>query len=97
MDEKVFGSPARIKILTAIATEEGIDFTSLKNRTGLTDGNLSSHIAKLERENIIKVVKKFRGKKPNTQYYLTDEGREKFLSYLDEMEKILNKIKEAKK
>ncbi|MCD6427860.1 MAG: transcriptional regulator [Caldisericaceae bacterium] len=97
MNEKLFGSPARIKILTAIATEEGIDFTSLKNRTGLTDGNLSSHLAKLEKENIVEIRKTFVKKRPKTQYFLTQEGKEKFISYLDEIERILNKIKEAKK
>ncbi len=93
MNEKLFGSPARIKILTAIATEEGIDFTSLKNRTGLTDGNLSSHLAKLEKENIVEIRKTFVKKRPKTRYFLTQEGKEKFLAYLEEMEELIRKLK----
>ena len=97
MSEKLFGSPVRVKILTLITLEDGISFTELKRKTGLTDGNLSSHIAKLEREGIIKIKKKFVNKRPRTQYFLTKEGREAFLNYLSDMEKIIKTLKEGNK
>ncbi len=93
MNEKVFSSPARIKILTAIALNEGIDFTHLKEKTGLTDGNLSSHLAKLEKAGIIEIKKRFVRKKPKTTYYFSKEGKEKFLSYLSELEEIVRRLK----
>ncbi len=97
MSEKLFGSPVRVKILTVITLEEGISFTDLKRKTGLTDGNLSSHIAKLEKKGIIKVKKKFVNKRPRTQYFLTKEGKKAFLNYLGEMEKIIKTLRESDK
>ena len=68
------------------------DFQFLKTQTRLTDGNLSSHISKLEDAGYVLVVKKFKGKKPMTELSLTTEGRNAYTQYREEMEKIFTKF-----
>jgi DNA-binding MarR family transcriptional regulator len=60
---------------------ESADFTYLMRQTGLTWGNLSSHMSKLEEAGYIEVTKKFKDKRPNTTLRLTANGRRKFEEY----------------
>ncbi|MBN1213893.1 MAG: transcriptional regulator [Candidatus Lokiarchaeota archaeon] len=68
------------------------DFQFLKTQTKLTKGNLSSHISKLEEVGYILVVKRFKGKKPITEISLTPSGREAYILYRNEMDKIFSKF-----
>jgi DNA-binding transcriptional ArsR family regulator len=73
--DKLVHEPARLAILTALSACESADFLYLQRLTGLSKGNLSSHLSKLEEAKLVHVSKQFIGKKPNTQVALTAEGR----------------------
>jgi len=75
--------------MSVLLVNEKLDFSSLKELLGTTDGNLSSHITALEKEGFIKVVKKFVAKKPKTIYSATEKGRSAFREHLDLLEKII--------
>mgnify|MGYP002347791017 FL=1 len=75
--------------MSALAVNETLDFNSLKEYLDITDGNLASHIKALEKEEFIGIEKSFIGKKPNTRYFITKEGREAFNLHLESLEKFL--------
>lgn len=79
--------------MSALAVNDRLDFTSLKDYLDVTDGNLASHLKKLEEEKFIGVEKSFVDRKPNTQYYMTDEGKEAFDDHLEVLEKIIKSQK----
>ena len=64
-------------------------FASLKETLQLTDGNLASHIAALEKLNYLQVRKQFVGKKPNTSYAVTQAGRKAFNDHLNALEQLI--------
>ena len=68
------------------------DFLFLMNQTGLTFGNLSSHMTRLEAAGFIEVEKEFRGKKPNTRLSLTEAGRSAFEDYKENMKQIFEEL-----
>lgn len=70
---------------------ESADFNMLKELLGVTDGNLASHTKALENENYIQIEKQFIGKKPNTKYSATSDGKKAFTSHLDALEKLIQK------
>ncbi|MEM7051260.1 MAG: transcriptional regulator [Acidobacteriota bacterium] len=73
--DRLIHDPARLAILTALSVCDAADFQSLRQLTGLTKGNLSSHLSKLEAAELVVIEKRFVGKKPNTMVRLADEGR----------------------
>lgn len=73
--DKLIHEPARLAILTALSACESADFLFLRRLTGLSKGNLSSHLSKLEEAKLVQIEKQFIGKKPNTQVALTENGR----------------------
>lgn len=75
--------------MSALAVNETLDFNSLKDYLDITDGNLASHIKALEKEEFIGIEKSFIGKKPNTRYFITIEGRKAFKLHLESLEKFL--------
>jgi DNA-binding MarR family transcriptional regulator len=68
---------------------ESADFVFLMRRTGLTWGNLSTHLKKLESAKYVAIEKGFRGKRPHTMVRLTKKGRKAFRNYRGEMQKLL--------
>lgn len=90
---KAFESRVRLGIMSALAVNDSLDFTSLKEFLDVTDGNLATHIKKLEKEGFIEVEKTFIDNKPNTSYYMTKEGREAFEEHLKALETIINSQK----
>jgi len=86
---KAFESRVRLAIMSALMVNDSIDFNSLKQMLDITDGNLASHINTLEKNNYIKVKKKFIGKKPSTTYSATEKGKKEFTEHLDALEKII--------
>ena len=68
------------------------DFTFLMNQTGLTWGNLSSHIARLEKAGYVTVEKTFVGKRPYTLLHLTEPGRDAFKQYREQMVQVLDSL-----
>jgi DNA-binding transcriptional ArsR family regulator len=73
--DRLVHEPARLAILTALSAVKGADFTFLLRLTGLTKGNLSSHLQKLEDGSLVEIEKRFVGKVPNTRVSLTAQGR----------------------
>ena len=83
--DRVIHEPARLKIMTHLYVVESGDFVYLMRTTGLTRGNLSSHMTKLEEAGYVEVIKEFINRKPVTMLSLTDEGRTAFLEYRKNM------------
>ncbi len=86
---KAFESRIRLGIMSVLAANGQSDFNALKELLQVTDGNLASHLRALEKENYIEVQKSFIGKKPNTQYQITESGRKAFSDHLKALEKII--------
>ena len=80
--------PSRLAILTALSACDKADFLFLLNITGLTKGNLSSHLMKLEQANLVAIEKTYDGKQPITYAMLTLEGREALKEHWDRLERI---------
>ena len=77
--------------MSILLMNEKADFNSLKEMLNVTDGNLASHITVLEKNNYIKVNKKFIGKKTNTSYSATEAGKKAFTEHLDALEQLIKK------
>ena len=77
--------------MSILMVNEFADFNTLKELLGVTDGNLASHAKALESENYIMIEKQFIGKKPNTRYMATKEGRKAFKDHIDALEKLIQK------
>lgn len=90
---KVFESRVRLGIMSALAVNNSLDFTALKEFLDVTDGNLATHLKKLEKEGFIDVKKSFIDRKPNTEYSMTETGKKAFDKHL----KVLEQIIEAQK
>jgi DNA-binding transcriptional ArsR family regulator len=84
--DRLVHDPARLAILTALSACERADFLFLLRITGLTKGNLSSHLSKLEEAGLVEIEKRFVGKKTQTLARLTDAGQGGLASYWQEME-----------
>lgn len=87
--DPVVHSPVRLAVLSVLVAARDVDFNSLKRMTETTDGNLSTHLAKLEEAGYVSVKKSFRGKKPLTTCRLTEKGRTAFDRYLKALESYL--------
>ena len=81
--------PVRLKILAYLSLVESADFVFLVSRLGLTMGNLSAHISKLEEAGYIKVKKQFKENRPNTMVSMTEKGSLAYENYREEILKLL--------
>lgn len=88
--DKAFDSRVRLGIMSILTATDWTDFNTLKEKLGVTDGNLASHTASLERRAFIEVKKQFIGKRPNTSYRITIIGKESFGKYKTALQKLLN-------
>jgi len=79
--DKVIHEPARLMIVTHLYVVTDADFVYLKRATGMTAGNLSTHLTKLEDAGFVKITKTFECKKPKTTCRLTKKGRTAFENY----------------
>jgi DNA-binding MarR family transcriptional regulator len=87
--DRTVHEPARLKILAYLSVVKSADFVFLLSRTGLTYGNLSSHMSKLEEAGYIEVQKEIKDKRPHTMLSLTEQGRTAFEDYRQEMLQLL--------
>ena len=92
--DKFIHEPSRLKIMAQLYVIESEDFIALKVQTGLTWGNLSSHLSKLENAGYVNVNKELAGKKIKTRISLTDEGRTAFREYRQKMDIFLKGLPE---
>ncbi len=90
--DTIVHEPARLNILARLCVVESADFLFLMRQTGLTFGNLSSHLSKLEAAGYVSVKKEFLGKKPHTMLRLTEKGRVAFRKYVQSMKQLLEEV-----
>ncbi len=86
---KAFDSRVRLGVMSVLMVNDWVLYKEMKSNLELTDGNLASHVSALEKLNYVEVKKEFVGKKPQTSYRVTDEGREAFKNHLDGLEKLI--------
>jgi DNA-binding HxlR family transcriptional regulator len=86
---KVFESRVRLGIMSVLMVNDSYDFNSLKKTLDITDGNLASHLKALEEKGMLKVNKKFIGRKPNTSYSVTETGIAEFRNHLKALENLI--------
>ena len=87
--DRIIHEPARLMIVTILAVVESADFIYLQHETGLSKGNLSSHLTRLEEADYVKIKKTFRGKIPLTLCSLTESGQQAFQNYREKMKRIM--------
>lgn len=87
---------ARLMILTYLYVVESVDYVFLMNLTGLSWGNLATHMNKLEQAGYIEIQKTFEGKKPKSTIRLSERGREAFTIYKRTMQKVLDDLPDRK-
>ncbi len=85
---KIIHEPARLAIMTALSVAKQADFLYLQSMTGLSKGNLSTHLSKLEDAELVAIHKHFKGKKPVTTASLTEQGREMFNEYWKKLDNL---------
>jgi DNA-binding MarR family transcriptional regulator len=86
--DRLIHEPGRLAILTVLSSVKDADFVFLQRTTGLTKGNLSSHLTKLEDAGLVTIEKRFVRKKPNTNVALTAEGRRRIARHWDQLERL---------
>ncbi len=87
--DKVIHERMRLGIVSALAANEKLSFTDLKNLLNTTDGNISVHARKLEDAGYLSCAKSFNGRVPLTEYSITAEGRAALERYLNHMEALI--------
>ena len=90
--DRTIHSPARLMVMTYLYAVESADYIFLQNLTGLTWGNLSSHLTKLEGEGYVAIEKEIVGKKPHSMVDLTEAGRRAFSDYKRSMQQVLGDL-----
>ena len=91
--DRLIHEPGRLAILTILSSVKDGDFVFLQRATGLTKGNLSSHLAKLEDAGLVTIEKRFVHKKSNTNVALTAEGRNRITQHWQQLERLRNLAK----
>lgn len=89
--DRMVHEPARLAILTVLASAEEVAFLFLQKVTGLSKGNLSSHTQKLEAAGLLETVKAFQGRIPSTTFRITEEGRAALQAYHRQLRALLPK------
>lgn len=89
---KAFESRVRLGIMSVLMVNDSVDFNTLKELLDVTDGNLASHAAALEKEGFVHIKKEFVGKKTLTTYSATKTGIKAFENHLDALEKLIKKM-----
>lgn len=92
---RIIHEPARYLIVAHLYVIESADALYLQRQTGLTWGNLSSHLSKLESAGYVQITKEFLDKKPHTMLQLTENGRKAFEGYRKNMKKVIDKLPEV--
>ena len=90
--DKLIHEPARLNIMAHLYVVESADFLFIMRQTGLTFGNLSAHMSKLENAEYIEIIKDFIGRKPHTMLKITEKGKQAFDHYRKQMKQFLNEI-----
>jgi DNA-binding MarR family transcriptional regulator len=86
--DRLIHEPGRLAILTVLSSVASADFVFLQRATGLTKGNLSSHLTKLEEAELVQIEKRFVRKKPNTNVALTKLGKARIATHWAQLERL---------
>jgi DNA-binding transcriptional ArsR family regulator len=86
--DRLIHEPARLAIMTVLSAVKAADFVFLQRATGLTKGNLSSHLTRLEEAGLVKIKKTFVNKRPNTNVELTRLGKERVTAHWARLEQL---------
>lgn len=86
--DRLIHEPGRLAILTVLSSVSDADFVFLQRTTGLTKGNLSSHLTKLEDAGLVAIEKRFVRRKPNTNVALTASGRQRIARHWEQLERL---------
>jgi DNA-binding transcriptional ArsR family regulator len=89
--DRLIHEPARLLIVTILASVVSADFLFLQRETGLTKGNLSAHLSKLEDAGYVKIEKTFKGKLPLTVCKLTSSGKKALIQYRQQLQEFIDK------
>ncbi len=89
MFDPLLHQTVRSKLMSLLIKNEALPFNVLKKMLDVTDGNLSSHLKKLEDKGYVKIEKFFEGKRPKTVIGVTDTGREAFEAYIEALKRFL--------
>ena len=92
--DKLIHEPARLKIIAQLYVVESADFLFLMRQTGLSQGNVSGHLSKLEDAAYVEIKKGYIGKRPQTIISLTKKGRESFKNYIKNMRELFDDLDE---
>jgi DNA-binding MarR family transcriptional regulator len=87
--DKAFENRIRLGLMSILSVNDWVEFNELKTLLEVTDGNLASHISALDKKGFIETRKRFVGKKPNTTFRITDDGREAFSNHINALEMLL--------
>lgn len=93
--DKIIHERMRLGIISALAANEKLSFTDLKNLLDTSDGNISVHARKLEDAGYLSCKKSFSGRMPLTEYAITKEGKKALERYLDHMETLIKAMRKA--
>lgn len=93
--DKVIHERMRLGIISALAANEKLSFSDLKNLLNTTDGNISVHARKLEDAGYVSMKKSFAGRMPLTEYKITAAGRKALEQYLNHMEALIKAMRPA--
>ncbi len=86
--DRLIHEPARLAIMTVLSSVQAADFVFLQRTTGLSKGNLSSHLTRLDEAGLVRIVKTFVQKKPHTSVELTPEGRKRITNHWVQLERL---------
>ena len=89
MFDPLLHQEVRSKLVSLLIANEELPFKALKEYLKVTDGNLSSHLNKLESAKYVKIEKSFEGKRPKTVVFITKEGKKAFKKYIEELKKFI--------
>jgi DNA-binding MarR family transcriptional regulator len=93
--DRLIHEPGRLAILTVLSSVRDADFVFLQRTTGLTKGNLSSHLTKLEDAGLVTIEKRFVRRKPNTNVALTTQGKRRIAHHWEQLERLKRLSEEA--
>ncbi len=93
--DRLIHEPARLRLVTLLYVVDEADFAYVADRTGMTAGNISSHMARLERAGYVEVDKSFVDRRPRTVYRLTAAGRTAVETYRREIDALLSGVDDA--
>ena len=92
--DRLIHEPSRLIIMAQLYVVQSADFTFLLHQTGMTPGNLSAHLSKLEDAGYVEVTKEFIERKPHTALALTKKGRTAFKEYRRKVKQFVEKLPE---